>query len=82
VYQELDIAAFENVIGPVLSSLGTERVRQIFQPQDIEEILNVNPPYAFAEAVGLTNYRRLSYEYLIGSIECGEPLPDGIVFVK
>jgi hypothetical protein len=82
VHKELDIAALENVIGPVLSLLGTERVRQILEPQDIEELFDINPPYAFAEAVGLTNYQWLSYGYLIRSKERGEPLPDGTVFVN
>ncbi len=78
----MDIAAFEKTLGPALSALGDEEVRKILNPDDIEEVFEQTPSYAFARAVGLTNYEWLSFHYLMTDKERGESNFEGVVFVE
>ena len=82
VQQPLDIETFEEVIGPVLTSLGSEKVRQIFEPKDFEELFEVKPAYLLADAVGLKNYQWISFDYLKTDRAHGESNFDGVIFVE
>ncbi|RQO56027.1 hypothetical protein DBR47_19405 [Paucibacter sp. KBW04] len=83
VHQALDIVSFENALGPIFSTLGEAETRKIFNPNEIEEVLEQAPSSAFAEAVGLTNYQWLSFQYLLQDMERGEQnFFEGVVFVE
>lgn len=82
VQQPLDIAQFEKVVGPVLSRLGAEKLRTIFEPENFEELFETAPAYAFAETVGLKNYEWLSFHYLMTDEERGENNFEGVIFVE
>jgi hypothetical protein len=81
VRQSLDLPELERVLGPVLSSLDSERRREILNPVDHKEVFSAQPAAGLAEAVGLTNYSWISFEYLMRDREFGEESPFGAVFV-
>jgi hypothetical protein len=81
VQQPLDIARFETVVGPVLSPLGAEKLRTVFEPRNFEELFETAPAYAFAEAVGLKNFEWISFEYLMTDKERGESNFESVIFV-
>jgi hypothetical protein len=58
VEADLDLRQIEKELGQVLSRLGETQVRKIFHPEGIEQVFEVKPAYAFAQAVGLTNLCR------------------------
>ena len=82
IHQPLDIAALEQTLGPVLSTLGDEQTRKMLNPTDMDVVSEQSPPHIFAKAVGLSNYRWLSFHYLMTDKERGENNVEGAVFVE
>jgi hypothetical protein len=68
-------------LGAELPGLAGEAGAKILYPASIEEFIDLRPAYAFATAVGLTNYRWLAYEYMSHDTERGHPLPAGVLRV-
>ena len=75
-------AELEEHIGMPLPLLAGEAGLKILFPKSIEEVFAVRPAYAFAKALGLTNYRWLSYDYLASDHARGRPLPAGVQMVS
>lgn len=82
VQQTLDIPAFESVLGAVLSPLGSEKIAEIFEPSDINELLDSDPAGFVADKIGLTHYEWISYNYLMSDKKQGEFNYEGVVFVE
>jgi hypothetical protein len=75
-------AQLETDLGMPLPLLAGEAGTRVLYPRSIEEARSERPAaYAFAEAVGLTNYRWLSYDYLARDHAKGHPLPPGVPVV-
>ena len=68
----------EKDLGLPLPLLAGEAGVKILFPKSIEEVFAVRPAYAFAQALGLANYRWLSYDYLASDHAKGHPLPAGV----
>ena len=65
-------------LGVELPALAGEAGARILYPRSVDEYIEVSPGYAFAAAVGLTNYRWLAYDYLVRDAERGHALPPGV----
>lgn len=70
--------ALQTAFDMELPALSGECGVAVFYPKNIEELLDLKPAYAFAKAIGLSNYRWLAYEYLARDQEQGHPLPAGV----
>ena len=71
-------AQLEQELGYPLPALQGEAGLGVFYPQSLERLFEVKPAYAFASAIGLSNYRWLSYEYLERDSTNGHSLPAGV----
>jgi hypothetical protein len=61
-----------------LPGLAGDMGARLLFPSSIDEVVELKPAYAFAAAIGLTNYRWLAYEYMTRDTESGHPLPAGV----
>jgi len=68
----------EAALGVELPALAGEAGARILYPGSVDEFIEAKPAYAFAAAVGLTNYRWLAHDYLAQDTERGHPLPVGV----
>lgn len=71
-------AELERDLDMRLPLLAGEHGAKVFRPQSIEEVFDIHPAYTFAKALGLANYRWLSYDYLESDHAKGMPLPAGV----
>ncbi|WP_271007751.1 hypothetical protein [Paucibacter sp. B51] len=81
VVNKLDVEAADRVLGSALCSFDTARLRMLLDPEDLDQVAKLEPAKAFAEAVGLTHFEWLSFEYIYGDIERGQALPEGVIAV-
>jgi hypothetical protein len=82
VVHKLDADAADRVLGSSLSSVGAERLRMMLDPTNIDEVFELEPARAFAEAVGLTHFEWLSFAYIYGDMERGQAVPEGVIEVS
>ena len=75
-------AELQTALGMELPALAGEAGAAALYPESIEELLDLKPAYAFAKAIGLSNYRWLAFDYLARDREKGHPLPAGVQHVE
>jgi hypothetical protein len=75
-------AQLSEALGMQLIGLAGRAGRQILYPDSIAQVAEVKPAYAFAQAVGLTHYRWLAFDYLQADAAQGRPLPPGVQRVE
>ncbi len=73
--------SLEQHFGIEAGALRGEGGVKVLRPSSIEDLIGAYPAYEFAKALGLTNYRWLSYSYLLRDSEAGHPLPPGVLRV-
>jgi len=79
---KLSHTQLEKDLGIPVPLLAGEAGARVLYPRSIEEARTERPAaYAFAQALGLTNYRWLSYDYLASDHAKGHPLPPGVQVV-
>ena len=75
-------AQLSEALGMQLIGLAGRAGRQILYPESVDQVAQVKPAYAFAQAVGLTHYRWLAFDYLQSDVSRGRPLPPGVLRVE
>jgi hypothetical protein len=75
-------AELQKALGMELPGLAGEVGVNMLYPQSLDQLLDLKPAYSFAKAIGLTNYRWLSYDYLSRDQEKGHPIPAGVQRVE
>lgn len=79
---KVNLAELEQVFDSELPALAGEEGVRLFYPSSMQQLIDAKPAYAFAAAVGLTNYRWLAYDYIASDAKRGHPLPPGVQRVE
>ncbi len=82
VVHTLSLAEFDSAAATTLTGLSEADRSRLLTPTSHEDIFEFKPAYFFAQAIGLTNFNWLSFEYMSRDQEGGRALPLGVIGVE